>query len=150
MKCQCGCGCRQAAVTTDVPSGVRLCEACSEYVVIGAVVICSRQAELEALPDGAWRLPPPPPPPTDPEGPWALWWETVPAEDSRLVARYATRRDAEQALRSLDWPRPGDHTQYLCGYTIRPWDQDDVPQQDPDGTWRREEDPRDRIRRCGR
>lgn len=35
------------------------------------------------------------------------------------VTRRTTRELAEQAIAAHDWPPPGDHTQYLCGYSLR-------------------------------
>lgn len=128
LPCECSaCHCDEWSTTMD-DGGVPVCDACSCYTVDDdGVVHCSQSDDLEAVVEtcGAggqtrsyYRLRPPQPPVSDPAGLWATWWETV-GEDSHLVDRYATREDAEQAVASYDWPRPGDHTDYLCGYGVR-------------------------------
>ena len=76
------------------------------------------------------RIRPPEMPDEDADGEWACYWDTV-GEGARVVSRHATREDAEQAVAAHDWPRPGDHTQYLCGYEVRTL---------VDGRWVRGED----------
>jgi hypothetical protein len=57
-------------------------------------------------------------PATDADGEYCLYWETV-GNESHVVARFASKDDAAQAVAAKDWPAPGDHTNYLCGYTVR-------------------------------
>jgi hypothetical protein len=64
------------------------------------------------------RLKPPEAPETDEEGEYALYWETS-GDDAGVVSRHSTYEDAKQALDAKDWPRPGDNTHYLCGYSVR-------------------------------
>ena len=129
-KCECGCGCGEDATTSD--GGVSLCGACAEYVVApeSGEVICSRDPRVEEVTEyggvGAearsyWRLRPPVAPAPDPDGEWACYWHTV-GDGSRVVTRHATEADAAQAVAARDWPAPGDHTSYLCGYEVRQWD----------------------------
>lgn len=131
----CGCDCANAAVTTD-DGGVPVCEACSVYTIDDdGHVICSqseRGDELEEITEccGAGgqtrtytRLRPPTMPQEDEDGEWACYWETV-GDDSHVVSRHSTRELAEQAIAAHDWPPPGDHTQYLCGYALRVLDGD--------------------------
>ena len=41
---------------------------------------------------------------------------------SSTTSTHAAEADAKQAVAARDWPAPGDHTHYLCGYTVRQWD----------------------------
>lgn len=129
-ECVCtGCGCTNLATTTD-DGGVPVCSECVDYAVDdNGDVVCARtdSDKLETVTEccGAGgqtrsyvRLLPPDEPETDDDGQYALWWETV-GDDTHLVARYATLDAAQQALAAKDWPAPGDHTNYLCGYGVR-------------------------------
>ncbi len=129
--CECiGCGCSDPAITTD-DGGVPVCAACSEYAVDeDGDVICSqsgRADKLESVTEccGAggqtrsyMRLRPPVMPEIDSEGGYACYWSTV-GDDDRVVSRHTTYELAAQAVAAHDWPSPGDHTQYLCGYEVR-------------------------------
>lgn len=127
-ECACAsCGCSEPATQTD-DGGEPVCDACAEYAIdADGEVHCSRCDDVEEVTEccGAGgqmhshcRLRPPQMPKSDPDGGWAVWWESTGAE-SHLVERYATRAAADQAVAAHDWPRPGDHTAYLCGYGIR-------------------------------
>ena len=129
-KCECGCGCGEDATTSD--GGVALCAACAEYAVDpeSGEVVCSRDPRAEEITEccGAggqtrsyWRLRPPAAPAVAPDGEWACYWHTV-GDGSRVVSRHATKAEAEQAVAARDWPAPGDHNRYLCGYEVRQWD----------------------------
>ena len=41
---------------------------------------------------------------------------------SSTTSTHAAEAEAEQAVAARDWPAPGDHNRYLCGYTVRQWD----------------------------
>jgi hypothetical protein len=121
-ECQCAaCGCREPATCTD-GGGVPVCDACSDYTVdADGEVHCSRCNDTEVVSD-SWgqritRVKPPEEPETDPEGEYACYWEC--GDESYVVARYSTHEAAEQAVAAKDWPRPGDSTNYLCGYVVR-------------------------------
>lgn len=127
-ECECGgCGCDEPATTTD-DSSIPVCGACSEYTCDDdGDVRCSNMDDVEIVTESCGagnqtrsyaRLKPPAMPGEDPDGEWACYWETV-GDDSHVVSRHGTREDAEQAVASHDFPRPGDHTQYLCGYVTR-------------------------------
>lgn len=121
-RCSCtACGCDEPATTTD-DAPVPVCEECSEYTCdADGDVVCSRCSGVETVYDGGHaitRLTPPAEPTPDPNGEWACYWNTV-GNDARVVARYATRQKAEQAVAAKDWPGPTDHTNYLCGYEVR-------------------------------
>ena len=127
-ECQCtGCGCSEPATCTD-DSGIPVCAECQEYTTDDdGSVVCSRDERVEIVTESCGagnqtrsyaRLKPPEMPEEDQEGLYALYWETV-CDDAHVCKRFATREDAEQAVAAKDWPRPGDNTQYLCGYSIR-------------------------------
>jgi len=139
--CECSaCGCDEPATTTD-DGGTAVCATCADYAIDeDGDVHCARCGDVEEVVEccGAggqtrsyYRLRPPTMPETDPEGTWCVWWETV-GDDSHVVDRYASRVEAEQAVAAHDWPRPGDHTQYLCGYGVR--------RLDDDGEWTTDDD----------
>jgi hypothetical protein len=126
--CECsGCGCDEPATMTD-DADVPVCDECSDYALDDAgEVHCSREDDVEIVTESCGagdqtrsyaRMRPPEMPETDPDGEWALYWDTV-GDDAHVVDRYATREDAETAVLAKDWPRPGDHTAYLCGYEAR-------------------------------
>lgn len=127
-ECECvGCCCSDPATTTD-DSSIPVCDACSEYTVdADGDVHCSNMDDVEVVTESCGagnqtrsyvRLKPPEMPEEDPEGEWACYWETA-GNDSHVASRHSTREEAEQAVASHDFPRPGDHTQYLCGYVVR-------------------------------
>jgi hypothetical protein len=122
QKCQCECGCDNPATTVD-DGGFPVCEECSLYVVDEyGDVHCSKSDDVEVIQD-SWgrsitRFKPPKYPEEDPEGEYALWWEST-GDESHLEGRFSTLEEAKQALTSMDWPKPGDNTKYLCGYGIR-------------------------------
>lgn len=128
-ECQCVEGCTEPAVVVDDGDNL-VCDGCEEYACDddGQPVCahcCADQVEFVAESCGAGgqirsyaRMRPPEQPEQDPDGAWACYWETV-GDDAHVVSRHATREDAEQAVRALDWPPPGDHTRYLCGYEVR-------------------------------
>jgi hypothetical protein len=127
-ECACvACGCSEPATCTD-DGGTEVCDACSEYTVDSdGDVHCSNMDDVEVVTESCGagfqtrsyvRLKPPEMPEEDPEGEWACYWDTV-GNDAHVVSRHTTRDEAEQAVASHDWPRPGDHTQYLCGYAVR-------------------------------
>jgi hypothetical protein len=130
--CECtGCGCGELATQTD-DNGVPVCAECAAYVVDDdGDVICSRSGNIEEVVEWgggsgnschvSYRLIPPEMPAEDQDGEWALYWDTV-GNESGVVARFATRELAEQAVAAKDWPGPTDHTAYLCGYEVRCWD----------------------------
>lgn len=64
------------------------------------------------------RLAPPEMPETDDSGEYCLYFATV-GDDAHVVSRFGTRERAEQAVAAKDWPRPGDGTNYLCGFEVR-------------------------------
>jgi len=41
---------------------------------------------------------------------------------SSTTSTHAAEAEAEQAVAARDWPAPGDHNRYLCGYEVRQWD----------------------------
>lgn len=119
--CGCdACGCDELATTTD--EGIPVCAECAVTASSDTgEVVCLRCPDTEIVHDGGHsylRISPPPMPEEDPEGEFALYWDTV-GDDSGVVARFATREEAEQAAAAKDWPGPTDHTRYLCGYTVR-------------------------------
>lgn len=129
-ECECSSGaCREPATRID-EGGTPVCDACADYVIdVQGDIHCascdSDDVEQVVESCGAgdqtrsyYRMRPPAMPESDPDGEWCVWWETA-GSDSHVVERYATRAAAEQAVAAHDWPRPGDHTQYLCGYTVR-------------------------------
>ena len=129
-KCECGCGCGEEATTSD--EGVALCEACAEYTVDpeSGEVVCSRDPRAEEVTESCgaggqtrsyWRLRPPESPAPSPDGEWACYWDTA-GDGSRVVSRHETEAEAAQAVAAQDWPAPGDHTHYLCGFEVRKWD----------------------------
>jgi hypothetical protein len=123
----CGCGCSDPATTTD-DGGVPVCDACSEYTVDSdGDVHCGNMDDVEIVTESCGagnqtrsyaRIKPPGMPDEDPDGKWACYWDTA-GNDSHVVSRHSTRDGAEQAVSAHDFPRPGDHTQYLCGYAVR-------------------------------
>ena len=126
--CQCTCcGCDEAAVTTD-DGGVEVCEKCAEYTTDDdGCVVCSKDDRTETVTESCGagnqqrsyvRLKPPEMPESDATGEYCLYWATC-GDDNHVVSRYATRDEAEQAVAAKDWPRPGDNTNYLCGYEAR-------------------------------
>lgn len=126
--CECsGCGCGDPATTTDV-SSIPVCAACSEYTVDSdGDVHCRNMDDVEVVVESCGaghqtrsyvRLRPPEMPEPDPDGEWACYWDTC-GDGSHVVSRHGTREEAEQAVAAHDFPRPGDHTQYLCGYVVR-------------------------------
>ena len=126
-KCECTCGCDEPATRTD-DAGMPVCGACSDYATDDdGEVVCSRSGRTEQVTEccGAggqtrsWtRVLPPRSPRADPAGEWACYWETA-GDDAHVVSRHSTQAEAEQACDSHDWPPPGDHTDYLCGYSVR-------------------------------
>ena len=127
-KCACtACGCSEPATCTD-DGGVEVCGACSDYAVDDdGEVHCSNCDDVEIITESCGagnqtrsyaRIKPPETPEADPEGEWACYWDTA-GDDAHVVSRHTTRDEAEQAVASHDWPRPGDRTQYLCGFEIR-------------------------------
>jgi hypothetical protein len=122
-RCSCSsCGCDELVTHYDHDAGDRVCEECADYVCDDdGEVYCSRCPETEYAQDGSrsyLRLAPPDMPEEDPHGEWACYWETA-GDDAHVVSRHSSREDAEQAVEAHDWPPPGDHTVYLCGYGIR-------------------------------
>ena len=122
-RCTCSsCGCEELATHYDSDAGDRVCEDCIDYVCDeDGEVFCSRREETEYAWDGDrkyLRLAPPEMPKEDPEGEWACYWGTV-GDDDHVVSRHSSREEAKQAVEAKDWPPPGDHTQYLCGYGVR-------------------------------
>lgn len=126
--CQCSCcGCDEPAVTTD-DGGNAACEACADYTCDDdGCVVCSRSGltETVVVSCGAGsqtrsyvRRKPPEMPESDGDGAYCMYWESV-GNDACVISRYATRAEAEQAVAATDWPRPGDNTNYLCGYSVR-------------------------------
>lgn len=124
--CGCSCGCSEPATCTD-DAGGPACAECADYTVDDdGDVHCSRMDDVEIVTESCAgsqtrsyvRLKPPTMPEADPNGCWALYWSTA-ADDAHVVARFATREKAEQAVAAKDWPPPGDHTRYLCGYEVR-------------------------------
>ena len=134
-RCTCSCcGCDEFATHYSQEAGERMCEGCMDYVCdeVGEV-LCSLDERTEHVSDGGrtcLRIRPPEMPKEYPDGEWALYWSTA-GDESRVEARFAAREDAEQAVDASDWPTPGDHTQYLCGYEVR---------RCVDGRWRCVED----------
>ena len=129
-ECECSSGqCSEPATRTD-DGGTPVCDACADYAVdedgdVHCASCDSGDVEQVTETCGAggqtrsyFRLRPPAMPEVDPEGEWGVWWDTV-GDDAHLVSRHTTRAAAEQAIAAHDWPRPGDHTQYLCGYGVR-------------------------------
>ena len=93
-------------------------------------VVCSRDPRAVKVTESCgaggqtrsyWRLRPPAAPAVAPDGEWACYWHTV-GDGSRVVTRHTTKAEAEQAVAARDWPAPGDHNRYLCGYEVRQWD----------------------------
>ena len=122
-RCTCSsCGCDELATHWDSDAGDRVCEECSEYVCDeDGEAMCSRDERTEYVSDGGrtyLRIRPPEMPDEDPGGAWALCWSTA-GDESRVESRFSTREEAEQAVAAADWPRPGNHTQYPCGYEVR-------------------------------
>ena len=122
-ECACvACGCSDPATCTD-DGGVEVCGACSDYTVDeDGDVHCSNCDDTEVVND-SWgrsitRIKPPEEPEEDPTGEWACYWDTA-GNESHVVGRYATRESAEQSVAAKDWPKPGDNTNYLCGYCVR-------------------------------
>ena len=126
-KCQCSaCGCDEPATTTD--EGEEVCGACADYVVDeDGDVHCSRLNDVEIVSESCGagnqmrsyaRLIPPDMPAVDPAGEYACYWDSA-GDDAYVVSRHSTRAAAAQAVAAHDWPSPGDHTQYLCGFTVR-------------------------------
>jgi hypothetical protein len=121
-RCTCSsCGCDELATHYDSEAD-RVCEECTNYVCDEyGEVFCLRCEETEYARDGDriyLRLTPPEMPEEDTEGEWACYWGTV-GDDEHVVSRHSSRDEAEQAVKAHDWPPPGDHTQYLCGYEVR-------------------------------
>jgi hypothetical protein len=121
-RCTCSsCGCDEFATHYDSEAG-RVCAECAEIVCDeNGEVYCSRCPETEYAQDGSrsyLRLAPPDMPEEDPRGEWACYWGTV-GDDAHVVSRHSSREEAEQAVDAHDWPPPGDHTAYLCGYEVR-------------------------------
>jgi len=115
-KCECACGCLHEGTQQDESYWV--CDECAAYALDDdGEVVCSRTGRVEATEHG-YRLIPPEMPRSDPDGKWAVWWETV-GNDAHLCERYASREAAEQAIAAHDWPAPDDHTHYMCGYGVR-------------------------------
>jgi hypothetical protein len=130
IRCDCdACSCAEPA--TERCEGTVVCGACAIYVVDDdGEVLCSNCEGTEIVYDGPrgdhiyLRAAPPQMPEEDPSGEYALYWDTADTTESRVVARFTSREDAEQAVLAQDWPGPTDHTQYLCGYQVRQWDAD--------------------------
>lgn len=127
-ECECtGCGCSEPATCTD-DQGIPTCAQCQDYTTDeDGQVLCGRCDGVETVVESCGagnqtrtylRQAPPEMPATDPAGEYALYWETV-GDDAHIVSRHATLEQAKQAVRAKDWPRPGDHTAYLCGYSVR-------------------------------
>lgn len=120
--------CGEPADRIDGDCGEPVCDACADYTLGGnGDVICSRHPDAEVVSESCGaagqmrtyvRLRAPAMPEPDPDGEWCVYWDTV-GDDPGVIARYATRADAEQAVAAHDWPPPGDHTAYLCGYKVR-------------------------------
>jgi hypothetical protein len=122
-RCTCSsCGCDEFATHYDPDAGDRVCADCQDYVCDEeGEVYCARREETEYAWDGDrrfLRLAPSDMPEEDPEGKWACYWGTV-GDDAHVVSRHSSREEAEQAVEAHDWPPPGDHTAYLCGYEVR-------------------------------
>ena len=122
-RCTCSsCGCDELATHYDSDAGDRVCAECRDYTCDeNGEVYCSRCPETEYVLDGGrtyLRLSPPEMPKEDPDGAWACYWETS-CDDAHVVSRHSSIEEAEQAVEAHDWPPPGDHTVYLCGYGIR-------------------------------
>jgi hypothetical protein len=126
--CECsGCGCSEPATCTD-DQGIPTCAACQDYTTTDdGEVLCGNCTGVETVVESCGagnqtrtylRQTPPPEPETDPAGEWACYWETV-GDDAHVVSRHATSDLASQAVAAKDWPGPGDHTRYLCGYEVR-------------------------------
>jgi hypothetical protein len=127
-ECECAC-CEhdEPAVTTD-GGGNPVCEACEDYTCDGdGEVVCGNDPRAETVSESCGaggqtrtyvRLKPPEMPEERADGEYALYWETV-GSDARVIARFASAGEASQAVAAKDWPRPGDHTNYLCGYSVR-------------------------------
>lgn len=126
--CQCSCcGCDEPAVSTD-DVGNPTCDACEEYTTDNGDVICANDSRAETVVESCGagnqtrsyvRLKPPEmPDESDADGEYCLYWATC-GNESHVVTRYSTREQAEQAVAAKDWPRPGDNTNYLCGYEAR-------------------------------
>ena len=126
--CECDCcGCQEPAVTTD-DSGDPVCGECEEYTTDeDGQVVCSRDPRAETVCESCGageqmrsyvRLRPPAMPESDPAGEYALYWDTA-GNESGVVARFATLEEAQDAVGAMDFPMPGDHTNYLCGYCVR-------------------------------
>ena len=129
-RCECtACGgCAELATTTD--SMVGLCDTCADYTVdADGTVYCARCDEVEVVIESCGaggqlrsyaRMVPPDMPDTDPDGVWGcVWEEGFEGDKDIVVSRHSTRDAAEQAVAAHDWPPPGDHTQYICGYVVR-------------------------------
>ena len=114
--------CDELATHYDSDAGDRVCAECRDYTCDeNGEVYCSRCPETEYVLDGGrtyLRLSPPEMPKEDPDGAWACYWETS-CDDAHVVSRHSSIEEAEQAVEAHDWPPPGDHTVYLCGYGIR-------------------------------
>lgn len=126
--CGCtGCDCDQPATCTDDCSNPT-CDECQEYTCDDdGNVLCGKCDGVETVTESCGagnqtrsylRQTPPPMPQEDEDGEYALYWDTA-GDDAHAVARFATAEEAEQAVAAKDWPRPGDHTNYLCGYEAR-------------------------------
>lgn len=127
-ECECtGCGCSEPATCTD-DQGVPTCEACRDYTTDDdGNVLCSQCDGVETVVESCGagnqtrtylRQTPPPAPESDPAGEWACYWWTV-GSDAHVVSRHTSAELAAQAVAAKDWPRPGDRTDYLCGYEVR-------------------------------
>ena len=124
--CTCNCGCGEPATCRD-DDGNATCDDCQEYVVDDdGGCHCGKSAAVEEVTEGCGaggqtrtylRLRPPEAPEEDPEGRWACYWDGY--DDGWPVSRHATYAEAVQAVSARDWPPPGDHTRYLCGYEVR-------------------------------
>ncbi len=125
-KCECN-ACDNPATGTD-DGGNPVCDECREYAVDedGDAHCATHSDDVEIVTESCGaggqtrsyaRLRPPGMPGEDPTGSWAVYWES--GDDSHVVSRHTTQAEAEQAVAAHDWPPPGDHTRYLCGYGVR-------------------------------
>lgn len=126
--CECpSCGCDEPATTTDDGAN-RVCAACEEYTTDDdGETLCSRCEGVETVVESCGagnqtrsylRKSPPAMPDADPDGEYAIYWETS-GDDAHVCSRHSSYDEAKQAVEAKDWPRPGDNTHYLCGYGIR-------------------------------
>lgn len=126
-QCSCGCECNDPATCTD-DGGNACCAACADYTCDDdGCVVCSKDDRTETVTESCGagnqqrsyiRLKPPTMPETDDAGEHALYWDTC-GDGAGVRARFTTQQEAEQAVAAKDWPRPGDNTHYLCGWTVR-------------------------------